>query len=79
LEQKGFVSVIPVDRRQRALELTKSGAELHDRILPIALQREATLLSPLSGSERKALLELLRKLRLSVAMINEFDPDEDGA
>jgi hypothetical protein len=42
------------------------------------LQREATLLAPLSALERKLLLELLRKLRISVAAVNEIDPDEDN-
>jgi DNA-binding MarR family transcriptional regulator len=78
LEKKQLVSVSPVDRRQRALTLTAKGEELHDRILPVALERERILLSSLSATERQTLLSLLRKLRSGVAAVNEYEPDEEA-
>jgi DNA-binding MarR family transcriptional regulator len=76
LEKKHLISVSPVDRRQRTLALTEKGTALHDRVLPVALERELILLSSLNSSERRTLLQLLRKLRSRVAAVNEYEPNE---
>src|SRR5919109_5341250 len=50
LSDKGLVAVEVTDGR-RGLYLTRAGVELHDRIMPVALEREAVLLSGFSDEE----------------------------
>jgi DNA-binding MarR family transcriptional regulator len=71
LEEKGLVNIGQIDRRQRSLSLTPKGRGLHDRILPIALEREQILLGPLSAAERQSLIALLRKLRSSLGGLSD--------
>lgn len=74
LEAKNLVAVNPIDRRQNALSITAKGRKLHDKILPIALKRESILLSKLDAAEKDTLIKLLRKLRESIADVNEYEP-----
>ncbi|OYU97986.1 MAG: MarR family transcriptional regulator, partial [Burkholderiales bacterium PBB5] len=50
------------DGRLRLAELTPEGRALHDRILGVALAREAAFLSVLSPAEQATLIGLLRRL-----------------
>jgi DNA-binding MarR family transcriptional regulator len=77
LQAKQLIRVSPVDRRQRALALTAKGEALHDKVLPVALERERILLSALTAAERQTLLGLLRKLRTGVSAVNEYEPEDD--
>lgn len=52
----------PDDARQRFARLSQAGFALHDRMLPLVLEREERLLSCLSKDERKVLNGLLRRL-----------------
>ena len=50
------------DGRVRIAQLTPEGRALHDRILGVALAREAAFLSVLSPAEQDSLMGLLRRL-----------------
>ena len=52
----------PLDRRESSLILTESGRKLYERVLPIAIDRQSTMLSGLSSSERALLDQVLNKL-----------------
>jgi DNA-binding MarR family transcriptional regulator len=55
----------PDDRRGRLVTLTSKGLELVDQAVVDHLANEEHLLGALSGSERRALSDLLRRLLLS--------------
>ena len=61
LEKKHLVKreLDPDDRRARRIYVTKRGAELRSRLRPALLAAQDRLLTPLSQSERTALLDML--------------------
>jgi DNA-binding MarR family transcriptional regulator len=64
LEALGFVTRLPrpEDGRGELVELTTSGRELVDRVLPDHLATEEALLAPLDARERRTLAGLLARL-----------------
>ena len=54
------------DARRRIITLTQAGRALHDRVLRVALEREARLLSCLAPAEVDALLNLLNRLHANL-------------
>lgn len=54
--------VDPHDRRRSILRLSAAGRAIYRKIVPLARDYEAQLLSPLSGRERDTLDELLTRL-----------------
>jgi DNA-binding MarR family transcriptional regulator len=64
LEQRGLIErrADPRDRRVRALYLTAAGRETLARGRKVAREHEEELTAGLSGEEREALIELLRKV-----------------
>ena len=64
LEQRGYVTVgaHPNDARKRTLSLTPAGQAMHDRMLPLSVQREQHLLQGFTDQERDMLLNLLRRM-----------------
>lgn len=64
LEVLGFISRLPrpEDGRGKLVELTTSGRELVDRVLPEHLATEEALLVNLSAEERESLVQLLKRL-----------------
>ena len=50
------------DGRLRVATITRSGRQLHNRIMAVALERERALLSVFSGRERDVLIGLLRRM-----------------
>lgn len=72
LEDLGYV-VARLDRARRLLWLTQAGAELHDKIIAIALQREAALLDGLDKAELDRLFALLERLRENLAKVDAVD------
>ena len=52
----------PLDRRESSLMLNESGRKLYERVLPVAIERQSTMLSGLSSSERALLDQVLNKL-----------------
>ena len=57
----------PNDRRAHCIHLTAKGRKLYDRALEKASAFEDRLLSDLSASERDELLQLLRRVAVSVS------------
>ena len=66
LEQADLVRRLPdpADRRALLVELTAAGRELVERVMVSLLQIRGDQLHALSASERRQLVELLRKLSL---------------
>lgn len=63
------------DARGRHLRLTGAGDELHDRLIVVALQREARLLSGFSEEERALLRSFIARLNANVPLVQK---DEAG-
>ena len=68
------------DRRRQHLTLTPAGRRIYREIVPLALEREASLLEILSPQDRQALDRLLAKLQvqalhLAPAAGDEGEPD----
>ncbi len=68
LERDGYVKRSPAseDRRMMLVRLTDAGKAFLDGILPDYFRRIAAVMSPLSESERKALVELLAKVQQGI-------------
>lgn len=66
LEKSGRIrrQVMAQDRRSFALHLTKSGQEVLELIIPLALEFEQNLLQSLNDTERECLTNILGKLDL---------------
>lgn len=64
MQARGFIELAldPQDGRARIATLTPAGRAVHDQIRDIAVERERVFMSVLSAAERKALLDLLRRL-----------------
>ena len=64
LEARGIVrrTSDPNDRRERIVALTPAGRALYRKIVPLALEREAKMLSLLTPEEVKILDRTMRKL-----------------
>ena len=64
LEEKGLLErkVIPTNRRQRALTITRAGQQLLDDMIPGAQRLRRRLLAPLTSEEQLKFMELLTKL-----------------
>lgn len=59
------------DGRVGHLSLTRAGRAVYDRIVPLALKLEKTLLSAFSPTERTAFAQLLTKLSRQVRRLSE--------
>ena len=65
----------PNDARRRLISLTSSGRILHDRIIPVALERERRLLACLTKEQRADLIVTLHLLHANVAATAGPGPD----
>ncbi|MBR0859135.1 MarR family winged helix-turn-helix transcriptional regulator [Bradyrhizobium liaoningense] len=76
LHQKGLLRIDAVaeDGRQRLAQLTRTGFELHGRMLPLVLQREGRLLACLTKDERDLFRDLLRRV---YANLDQLDSPSD--
>ncbi len=72
------MALLRIERRdgQRLIALTAKGQRLHDRIAPIALERERLLVSGFTPAEREQLLRLLRRLRNNLPIVDAWTPPE---
>lgn len=63
LAERGAIIREPLeeDRRKEYLSLTEVGQDLYDRALPIFLERQRQLLSPLTYEERRTIEALFKK------------------
>ena len=76
LERRGLVlgAPDPSDSRQRIIELSEAGTELHSRIMIVAKERERRLLAPFTKDEVRVLADLLRHMHANAVNVNVFDP-----
>jgi len=77
LEDAGMVETDTAggDTRGRSLRLTEKGDELHDKLIVVALQREARFLTGFNEYERGLLLSFINRLNANVPLVQ----NEDGA
>jgi DNA-binding MarR family transcriptional regulator len=73
LEETGHVLAAEDDGdvRRRTLHLTPKGDELHDRLIVLALKREARLLTGFSEAERAQLIDFIARMHANVALVAE--------
>jgi DNA-binding MarR family transcriptional regulator len=64
LEARGLMTRVPRsdDRREMELRLTKAGQRLYAELVPLALERESTLLACLSKEQLRAFVAALDRL-----------------
>lgn len=61
---------LEMDGSQRRLYLTPRGVQVHDEVLPLALKREATMLSGFTDEEIGQLRDFLRRMFLRIPEMN---------
>ena len=71
LVAKGLVvrHVNPGDQRARLLALTARGRDVYERIAPMALDLERSLMAGLDARERRTLEDMLAKIRARAAQV----------
>lgn len=76
LERDGFVKrePDPDDRRMMSVNLTSRGEKFLQDFLPGHFRSIASLMSPLSETERKTLVQLLGKIQQQAASLNSSNP-----
>ena len=64
LEEKGLMTRVtsPADRREMELRLTQAGRRLYEELVPLALEREQTLLSCMTKEQLRAFISGLDRL-----------------
>lgn len=79
MHEKGLLRIDedPKDARQRFAQLSQAGFALHDRMLPLVMERERRLTSCLSEDERKLLIGLLRRLHANLPALENPADYED--
>jgi DNA-binding MarR family transcriptional regulator len=72
MQTKGLITMDldAEDGRLRIARLTTEGKSLHDRIMGVALAREAAFLSVLDAQERETLIGLLRRLHENLPAVD---------
>ncbi len=70
-------SIDTEDRRRLVLTLTPKGRAIHDRIAPLAREREAQILSALSESEVEVLMGALSRLQTSAGAFETGEAEAD--
>jgi DNA-binding MarR family transcriptional regulator len=68
------VSSDAADNRRSFLKLNSAGMALHNRVIVSALERETLLLTGFSRTERRTLLNYLKRLLANIALVNEHQP-----
>jgi DNA-binding MarR family transcriptional regulator len=68
LARMGLVSVKgdSADSRRNHVTLTAKGRALHDRIVPVALERQRRLLSALAPAEAEAFLDMIDRMQTTI-------------
>lgn len=65
------------DRRRSVLTLTPRGRAIHDRIVPLAREREALILSTLSKTEIQGLMGALARLQETAGAFDAGESEAD--
>jgi len=73
LEARNLIarSVSAADGREMSLHLTREGRRMYTALVPLALRREALLLSCLSRTERTAFIAALGKLEAALGLSHD--------
>lgn len=68
LARLGIISVTEdgTDSRRHNVALTAKGRAMHDRIVPIALERQRELLSDLSPAEVEAFMDMIQRMQTKI-------------
>ncbi|MGH1360406.1 MAG: MarR family winged helix-turn-helix transcriptional regulator [Burkholderiaceae bacterium] len=74
LEDKGLAQT-RISEGNRLLYLTDAGEALHDKVIKIALAREAALMEGFSDAERTGLFALMERLRGNLDRVDAFDAE----
>lgn len=75
-EQKLALRGAPKDKGRRETSLTPAGWTVHNKILKLALSREAQLLDGFSKTEVGTLLKLLKRLTENAVKLQASEADE---
>ena len=77
LEREGYVSteVDCKDARRHTVSLTRSGRQLHDRVLVTALERERLLLADFTEQEVDVLVGFLHRMSGQLQSVNAVEPE----
>lgn len=70
-------AVDPRDRRRAMLTLTPRGRAIHDRIVPLAQEREAQILAALTKKEVAQLLDMLTRLHATASAFEGSESEAD--
>lgn len=75
MAEKGYIttSADRSDTRKRPIALTQAGAELHDRMIKVALLRERHLIAGFSEAEIDQLVGFLRRLVANLPALESLD------
>ena len=68
-------TTVPADRRSTHLALTAAGERVYARVIPVALEYERSLLTPLSKRDRATLDRLMRVLLGRAVEMGPAQPD----
>ncbi len=79
LEKLAFVERLPdhTDGRKQQVRLTRSGVDLHDRIVPLAKMRAKVLESALTAQERAQFFNIIQKLKNQIEWLENEERDDD--
>lgn len=72
LEERGMLTE-RLSQGQRLMWLTPAGADMHDRIIKIALEREAAMLEGFSATEQDQLFAFMARLHDNLAKVDTVD------
>jgi DNA-binding MarR family transcriptional regulator len=80
LTARGLIERAPsrTDRREQRLRLTRSGRRMLAALVPLALERERSLLSCLDAAQRRGLLQGLSRLERTLALESGLEVPNDG-
>ncbi len=76
MDEGGYVAIAPdpADARRKTVALTQAGYNLHDEVIAVALERERLLLTDFTPTERKILVDLLRRMHARTVEVNSYFP-----
>jgi DNA-binding MarR family transcriptional regulator len=64
-----LAGISPRDRRVNVLKLTARGLKVYEKIVPMALDHESSLVAPLSSAEINEFVRIIGKLQSQVASL----------
>ncbi|MEQ9811272.1 MAG: hypothetical protein RLO50_00710, partial [Azospirillaceae bacterium] len=75
LDAQGYLAFAAAgSARRKAWRLNESGHALQERILDLALQREARLLTGVTDAQKEAFLAVARQMMANLPLLEDEDP-----